>query len=1008
MGINNLDPILISYPTSVVQGNTFTWGITQGPINGNWYATNNYNERVPVSGVYNLDAAGAATYTNGTLSRVGTYNWTWYFNDGRTSSKSVQVTCPVYSPSYEIQGPSSVNQGDTLVFNLTSNHQTLPTSVNWVLANPNGSWLSKAPSPATNTGSVILGGAADYAAYVQSYQDLVIAYYDSVNGTQYYAEAYGPNGHIGSHGPTSMTGQQQYDQWMTGTDFTAAAKLGIEAWGLNHWTRFGITEGRILPVSSQLSGTTMVSDTTSGVISLYVNTDHRTDLAQYTITLNALGQSKTVTINNTAQSLMPQVNEVAKKLAGTGDFIDSSLTYQAAVYNYTYITDGKSISDIVNDPTSAGKLLINSSQRTLANTYALDIVNYYRNPAKLNRNPDLGGMIYWIGDLFRYQTDTTFTSPQVYNIGSIPLTTASGVWVNPATAALGNQWQSISRNWTGTVAGTYYMSVACDNRCIIYIDGKQIVDNYLGQPTTIPFTVPAGNHVVRVDCLNVENGQGWAFNPGYWSVRIGTKATYVASTTTPAYYNPVVTADVVWDAASAPNLAAQSITVPGTGMTEANAYLTVHSIIDKICVDDGKPVGSRTQFLACNTDPLSQTFFVPAGIYPNGLFLIGIGLYFNAKDTDLPVFAQIRPTVNGYPSSSVVIPLSTVWKKPNEIITSSNASVETIFQFSDPVYLQPGEYAIVTGSNSNKYEAFYATIGENQLGTSNKISSQPNVGSLFKSQNASTWTADQTSDLTFKLYKANFNTTGTFEAVFINSAPTKKFDYEVVNVTSKELDFNDTTDITYNMKNTVYGNPIDTSYTPILANKNYYLKSTKTNANTADTKIVVNLSTTDVNVSPVIDKDRMSMIMVHNIINNTTDLVIPETLNSGGNAAAKYVTRFVTLADEFDATGVTVYFNINRQPGSSVEVYGKFLAGDDNDSLDNKHWQLIPSTYTNPQYSVNDTDFMEDQYRVTNFSYSNNGVTYHSFQTFAIKVVMYSNNPAVVPQIMNFRAIATS
>ena len=61
-------------------------------------------------------------------------------------------------------------------------------------------------------------------------------------------------------------------------------------------------------------------------------------------------------------------------------------------------------------------------------------------------------------------------------------------------------------------------------------------------------------------------------------------------------------------------------------------------------------------------------------------------------------------------------------------------------------------------SNSNKYNVRYAQIGdEDQNG--NRISQQPYNGVLFKSQNASTWTADQNKDLTFVLKRAVFDST---------------------------------------------------------------------------------------------------------------------------------------------------------------------------------------------------------------------------------------------------------
>ena len=66
-------------------------------------------------------------------------------------------------------------------------------------------------------------------------------------------------------------------------------------------------------------------------------------------------------------------------------------------------------------------------------------------------------------------------------------------------------------------------------------------------------------------------------------------------------------------------------------------------------------------------------------------------------------------------------------------------------------------------SNSTKYSVYISRVGENDLVSDTYISNQPTLGSLFKSQNASTWEASQWEDLKFTLYRAEFETTGTVE-----------------------------------------------------------------------------------------------------------------------------------------------------------------------------------------------------------------------------------------------------
>ena len=60
-------------------------------------------------------------------------------------------------------------------------------------------------------------------------------------------------------------------------------------------------------------------------------------------------------------------------------------------------------------------------------------------------------------------------------------------------------------------------------------------------------------------------------------------------------------------------------------------------------------------------------------------------------------------------------------------------------------------------------------MGEDDVTNDRTISEQPYAGVLFKSQNASTWTADQYEDLKFNLYKAEFAKSTTGTAVFNNS-----------------------------------------------------------------------------------------------------------------------------------------------------------------------------------------------------------------------------------------------
>ena len=165
-------------------------------------------------------------------------------------------------------------------------------------------------------------------------------------------------------------------------------------------------------------------------------------------------------------------------------------------------------------------------------------------------------------------------------------------------------------------------------------------------------------------------------------------------------------------------------------------------------------------------DPLAQSFLVDS---KGGAFITKVDVYFKTKDEKIPINCQIRTMQNGYPTTKI-LPFSDVTIQPKDVQLSDNASIPTTFVFPAPVYLQESqEYAFVLFTDSNEYKVWISRMGENDISNDRTISEQPYAGVLFKSQNATTWTADQYEDLKFSMYKAAFNTAVTGRAVFNNS-----------------------------------------------------------------------------------------------------------------------------------------------------------------------------------------------------------------------------------------------
>lgn len=172
-------------------------------------------------------------------------------------------------------------------------------------------------------------------------------------------------------------------------------------------------------------------------------------------------------------------------------------------------------------------------------------------------------------------------------------------------------------------------------------------------------------------------------------------------------------------------------------------------------------------------DPLAQSFYVNK---PSGMFVTKVDVFFKAKDSTVPVEMQIRPVVNGQPSATDIITNAVKFLTPSEVnlpasqTQAAALAAPTTFTFDEPIYLNPNtEYCIVLLAESKEYEAYVAETYAFELGSTEKrVNRQPSMGSLFKSQNGSTWTPDQTKDLAFQIYQADFDTAGGY-AVFENA-----------------------------------------------------------------------------------------------------------------------------------------------------------------------------------------------------------------------------------------------
>lgn len=288
-------------------------------------------------------------------------------------------------------------------------------------------------------------------------------------------------------------------------------------------------------------------------------------------------------------------------------------------------------------------------------------------------------------------------------------------------------------------------------------------------------------------------------------------------------------------------------------------------------------------------DPVAQTFLVDAAVYPSGVYVTDVDLFFGRADTGkTPIFVQLRPTVNGFPSADVV--LGSAERHDVNVIPSNttpdptNSNHYTRFTFANPIYLQGGEeYAIVVLTNSFDYEVMVSEIGQNVIGTDRRISEQPYAGSFFKSQNSRTWTPQQEEDLMFVLHRAVFST-NTATAVFklnetsslrafggrqVTTTSNGTFYFDLYNVDTGHIDFADTANnASYQLRVTNQDNTQSTFTTRLDQNLPLSTRAQITSGNTNSMQLIVNFKTDSDAIAPMYDTSRFRIIAVKNVVDN--------------------------------------------------------------------------------------------------------------------------------------------
>lgn len=456
--------------------------------------------------------------------------------------------------------------------------------------------------------------------------------------------------------------------------------------------------------------------------------------------------------------------------------------------------------------------------------------------------------------------------------------------------------------------------------------------------------------------------------------------------------------------------------------------------------------GAGSQVLTSTITPLTQTFTVPgkaAGKYSNGIFVTKITLYFYSKDSIEPISIHLRPMVNGKPSTTEIIPGSTSVKKAADVnISSTTVAAGSVGPGTDfDIFCKlPGdqEYAICITSNSKNYVLFSSQYGDPGYSPSwvNALK-EPYVGKLYKAQGTNVWQEEVNTGICFDVSKAIFERGTVYFEMQTETMPTTKYDSIYLKTNSNILDNTSNIAISLSTLNQAALETKVFSSTPLDLNAPKELDKRKVARDTGDIKLGVTFRNADEHSSPSINKAISTLYTFKNQIDPfDSDTRLSELSAANGVAHSRYISKVVTLQNDFDSTGLEVKLDVNRKLGTDIDVFCRVMSPQDinrDNKIENLPWKRMPlynpdATVVAPDslegkktYAGYSNKFYTETYKiletdseattgVANLSYEvlvgSVLTTYTTFNKFQIKVVMYSQDPTIIPKIKNLIATA--
>ena len=339
----------------------------------------------------------------------------------------------------------------------------------------------------------------------------------------------------------------------------------------------------------------------------------------------------------------------------------------------------------------------------------------------------------------------------------------------------------------------------------------------------------------------------------------------------------------------------------------------------------------------------------------------------------------------------------------------------TNFQFSHPIYLKPGTYAICVRTNSDQYNLATSRVDLPLVGGSLLRKPESLAGSLFRATNLGKRVPDTNEDICFVLYKYRFDT-GIRSLFLDNKAPDSEFKYDAFKLKYTSIEFPELGYIRPLVSHKSEAGIAGLAEN-ITVERYVSLRERKVIDEAGDSSLELVMQSMTPDLSPILDKEKLVGLMIRNEVDPwEKDLSDQELTASEGVARARYLSKTVTLMPGFESNGMEVRVDVNRKVGTDIEVFVKVLAPSDTESFAKRPWKkmnLVSNDGTKEYVGYSDNSYVTEYYQLLtpDLEYTAGGLDnvsglYKDFNRYIIKVVFYSNNPVYVPKIKNLFASA--